>query len=113
MSLLRQHQQRSGAASPGIFHWAAALIVLLGVVCSGRVAHAQRTFYLDRIQVGGSPDDGLATRRVYMAPQTRVYASTTLGYVIDALRASTVAANAETENKIENLIQQQLISYFN
>jgi OOP family OmpA-OmpF porin len=89
------------------------LLVLLGIMYPGRVAHAQRTFYLDRIQVGGSPDDGLATRRVYMAPQTRVYASTTLGYVIDALRASTVAANAETENKIENLIQQQLISYFN
>jgi OmpA-OmpF porin, OOP family len=86
---------------------------LLGAVSlTARPAQAQRAFYLDRVQIGGAPDDGLVTRRPYMSPQTRIYGSTTLGYVVDALRASTVAASTRVEDKIENLIQQQLMGYF-
>jgi len=86
--------------------------VLLGVWLGTSPAHAQRAFYLDRVQIGGAPDDGLVTRRPYLSPDTRLYGSVTLGYVVDALRASTVAASTRVEDKIENLIQQQLMGYF-
>jgi OmpA-OmpF porin, OOP family len=86
--------------------------VLFGALLAARPAQAQRAFYLDRVQIGGAPDDGLVTRRPYMSPETRIYGSTTLGYVLDALRASTVAASSRVEDKIENLIQQQLMGYF-
>jgi outer membrane protein OmpA-like peptidoglycan-associated protein len=88
------------------------LVVLLGVLLDARPAQAQRSFYLDRVQIGGAPDDGLVTRRPYLSPETRLYGSATLGYVLDALRASTVAASTRVEDKIENLIQQQLMGYF-
>jgi outer membrane protein OmpA-like peptidoglycan-associated protein len=88
------------------------VVALLGALLAARPAQAQRAFYLDRVQIGGAPDDGLVTRRPYMSPETRIYGSTTLGYVVDALRASTVAASTRVEDKIENLIQQQLMGYF-
>ena len=88
------------------------LVVLLGVLLDVRPAQAQRSFYLDRVQIGGAPDDGLVTRRPYLSPETRLYGSATLGYVLDALRASTVAASTRVQDKIENLIQQQLMGYF-
>jgi OmpA-OmpF porin, OOP family len=88
------------------------LVVLLGALFVARPARAQRAFYLDRVQIGGAPDDGLVTRRPYVHPETRVYGSLTLGYVLNALRASTVAATPRVEEKIENLIQQQLMGYF-
>ena len=87
-------------------------MVLLAVVLPARVAHAQRAFYLDRVQYGGAPDDGLVTRLPYLHPQTRIYGSTALGYVLNPLRASTVAADDQVEERIENLIEQQIISYF-
>lgn len=88
------------------------LAVLLGALFQSRPARAQRAFYLDRIQIGGAPDDGLATRRPYLHPETRIYGSTSLGYVLNPLRASTVAASTSVEDRIENLIQQQLMGYF-
>lgn len=85
--------------------------VLLGVLATVP-ARAQRAFYLDRVQIGGAPDDGLVTRLPYLSPQTRVYGSLTLGYVLNSLRGSTVAVDSEVDEKIENLIQQQFMSYF-
>jgi outer membrane protein OmpA-like peptidoglycan-associated protein len=88
------------------------VVLSLGSLLYAGPAQAQRAFYLDRVQIGGAPDDGLVTRRPYLSPETRLYGSTTLGYVVNPLRASTVAADSEVEEKIENLIQQQVISYF-
>lgn len=90
----------------------AALLVLGGLLHTG-FAQAQRAFYLDRVQVGAAPDDGLTIRRPYLHPKTRVYASSTLGYVLNPLRASTVAVDETVEDKIENLVQHQIIQYFN
>lgn len=88
------------------------VVLVLGMSLYARPAAAQRAFYLDRVQIGGAPDDGLVTRRPYLSPETRIYGSTTLGYVLNPLRASTVAVDDIAEEKIENLIQQQVISYF-
>jgi hypothetical protein len=86
--------------------------VLVFGLFAARPAHAQRAFYLERVQVGGAPDDGLVTRRPYLGPETRIYGSATMAYVVNALRASTVAATPDVEAKIENLIKQQLMTYF-
>ena len=98
----------------------AELWILLLLVCAPfsaaflatSPAQAQRAFYLDRVQYGGAPEDGLVTRRPYVSPETRVYGSTALAYVLNPLRASTVAADEQVEERIENLIQHQLMSYF-
>jgi len=92
--------------------FALAVVSVFALLLVPRVAFAQRAFYLDRVQIGGAPDDGLVTRRPYLSPETRVYGSTTLGYVLNPLRASTVAATSAAEDKIENLVQQQFMTYF-
>jgi OOP family OmpA-OmpF porin len=98
----------------------AELWILLLLVCAPfsaaflatSPAQAQRAFYLDRVQYGGAPEDGLVTRRPYVSPETRIYASTALAYVLNPLRASTVAADEQVQERIENLIRHQLMSYF-
>ena len=67
--------------------------ILLTVAFSALPAQAQRAFYLDRVQFGGAPEDGLVTRRPYLSKETRVYGSTALAYVLNPLRDSTVAAD--------------------
>lgn len=89
-----------------------ASVLLVGFLLYSPPAHAQRAFSLDRVQIGGAPDDGLVTRRPYLSPETRVYGSVTLGYVLNPLRASTVAIDSEVEDKIENLVGQQVMTYF-
>ena len=86
--------------------------LLLAVVFSARPARAQRAFYLDRVQFGGAPEDGMVTRRPYMSNETRVYGSTALAYVLNPLRDSTVAADEQVDERIENLIEDQVLSYF-
>lgn len=92
--------------------WLFGLCAISAVSFASATSHAQRAFYLDRVQIGGAPDDGLFTRRAYMSPETRLYASTALGFAVNPLRASTVAASSSVEEKIENLIEAQLLSYF-
>jgi OOP family OmpA-OmpF porin len=89
-----------------------ATALMLAISFGTQTSRAQRAFYLDRVQFGGAPEDGMVTRRPYLSPETRLYGSTALGYVVNALRASTVAADADVEERIGNLIEHQLISYF-
>src|SRR5262245_52837934 len=87
----------------GLFAAWAALVVVAALLFVARPAQAQRAFYLDRVQFGGAPEDGLVTRRPYIAPETRVYGSMALAYVLNPLRASTVAVDQQIEERIENL----------
>src|SRR5690606_38824589 len=89
-----------------------AALLVVAVLLAASPARAQRALYLDRVPFGGAPGDGLVTRRPYLSPETRIYGSTALAYVLNPLRASTVAADEQIEERIENLITHQLMSYF-
>jgi OmpA-OmpF porin, OOP family len=82
--------------------------VLLGT----EVAAAQtQTFYLDRAQISGAPDDGFMVWRPSMYPQTRFYGSLALGYTNRPLRAATIAPDDQTAAGMDNPVQRQLITY--
>ncbi|MGE0328242.1 MAG: OmpA family protein [Polyangiaceae bacterium] len=75
-------------------------------------AHAQQTtFYLDRIQISGAPDDGFAVWRPYMSPKTRIYGAATLGYTLNPLRASVVTDDPKAERDTANIMRHQLIAH--
>ncbi|HTM43581.1 MAG TPA: OmpA family protein [Polyangiaceae bacterium] len=75
-------------------------------------AHAQeKGFYLDRIQIGGAPDDGFATWRPYIPDKARVYGSATLGYTLNPLKASTVTDSNQVADSIGSPVRHQLITY--
>lgn len=86
-----------------------ALVATLVIGTLAQPANAQeQTFYLDRLQISGAPDDGFAVWRPYVYPKTRVYAGTALGYTLNPLRGTTVAEN---NNGVENPVKNQLITY--
>jgi OmpA-OmpF porin, OOP family len=75
-------------------------------------AHAQSgTFYLDRAQISGAPDDGFMVWRPSMAEKTRFYANGILGYSHNPLRNDTVTADPVAQSKIDNPVEGQLTAY--
>ncbi len=88
------------------------LLATLVVLAASSGASAQsRTFYLDRVQLSGAPDDGFTVWRPYMWEKTRIYASTALGYSLDPLRSENMTDDARIENKMEDPMRHQLITY--
>jgi hypothetical protein len=89
-------------------------IVLLGLALlsiSTTAAAQERTFYLDRAQISGAPDDGFMLWRPFMHERTRFYGMAALGYSHRPLRAETLAVNQQTADRIEDPIRGQFITY--
>ncbi len=87
-----------------------ALIVLLGVTAG--TAHAQSTtFYLDRAQISGAPDDGYMVWRPYLHERTRFYGMAAFGFTLNPLRKDNVSDGGRDHERIENPVGGQIISY--
>ena len=69
------------------------------------------TFYLDRAQISGAPDDGFMVWRPYLSEKTRFYANAILGYSHNPLRSDTVTDNPLAQSKIDNPVEGQFITY--
>src|SRR4051812_17335659 len=94
------------------------LIVALATIgvfflSSARAEAQQKTLYLDRLTVGGAPDDGIAIWRPYEAPKTRVFGQMGLGLTLRPLRITTVATdnNPRLRNNSNAVVGTQLIDY--
>jgi OOP family OmpA-OmpF porin len=75
-------------------------------------AHAQSgTFYLDRAQISGAPDDGFMVWRPSLAEKTRFYGNAILGYSHNPLRSDTVASDPGVQSRIDNPVEGQFITY--
>lgn len=100
-------------------HWhrGLALVVIaacawLAVVTMSREASAQqRTFYLDRLQIGGTPLDGFAVWRPRMKERTEFYGQAALGYSLRPLRGST-ATIERFESRADATVAHQINTYF-
>ena len=78
----------------------------------GSSAHAQqRNFYLDRLQIGGSPQDGFALWRPRMTHETVFFGQAALGWQHRPLLGSTVAANDRMAASVPNPVQDQITTY--
>ena len=86
---------------------AAAFVTLV----TGAAEAQQTTFYLDRIQISGAPDDGLAVWRPYLSEKTRFYAAATLGYTLNPLRRETLTDNPNVVNQLEDPVTNQLVTH--
>lgn len=90
---------------------------LLGLTCAAATltvlpAGAQeRSFYLDRIQISGAPDDGYTVWRPRAHDETRFYGSLTLGYTLNPLRDENVTSDGQYLRNIRNPVTNQVISY--
>ncbi len=84
----------------------------LGAWLTASTAHAQSgTFYLDRAQISGAPDDGFMVWRPYLSEKTRFYANAILGYTHNPLRSDTVTDDPTAQSKMDNPVEGQFITY--
>ncbi len=84
----------------------------LALLTNRTEAHAQaKYFQLDRAQISGAPEDGFMVWRPIGAHDNRVYANGALGYSHNPLRATTVTDNAGIQQRIDNPVQGQFITY--
>jgi OOP family OmpA-OmpF porin len=70
----------------------ALAVFILFVSASARAQ--QKTFYLDRLIVGGAPDDGVGLWRPVTAERGRFFAQLGVGFSLRPLRLATVAPNS-------------------
>jgi OOP family OmpA-OmpF porin len=77
------------------------------------LAHAQtNTFYLDRLQVPGAPDDGMVLFRPVTQPDNIFYGQLGVGFQYAPLRTSNIVSNAATlKASSANVIDTQLTIY--
>ncbi|MEZ4219820.1 MAG: OmpA family protein [Polyangiaceae bacterium] len=86
--------------------------VSLAVLGTATTARAQtRTFYLDRAQVSGAPDDGFMVWRPYLHEKTRFYGMAAFGFTLNPLRNETVAKEGRNQDRVPDPVDGQIISY--
>lgn len=89
-----------------------ALTFALGTLALAKEASAQqRTFYLDRLTVGGAPEDGLGIWRPVMAERTLFFGQMALGFTLNPLRIATIAPPTRERERAGNTVSTQLIDY--
>src|SRR5688572_14175330 len=95
--------------SPGAF-------ALLAVLAVPSVAAAQEpTIYLDRLRIGGAPDDGIGVWRPQMGEQTRFFGQLGLGFSVNPYRVEgyidTIDQSAIVQEQNGHPVTTQLITY--
>jgi OmpA-OmpF porin, OOP family len=82
------------------------------VLLSSGEARAQATYFqLDRAQISGAPDDGFMVWRPVGSEENRVFVNGALGYSHNPLRNETVTENPSVQQRIDNPVQGQFITY--
>ena len=89
----------------------AVAAVLLGLTPRDAAAQ-QQTFYLDRLQVPGAPDDGMVLFRPVTQPDNIFFGQLGLGFQYAPLRTNTIIQdNALLKGQPANVIDTQLTIY--
>ncbi len=70
------------------------------------------SFYLDRAQIAGGPDDPFMTWRPKFSEKARFYGSATVGYSLNPLRIATLTDRQDYQERNDNPFINQLITYF-
>lgn len=88
------------------------LAIAVGTLAVTKESKAQqRTFYLDRLTVGGAPEDGLGIWRPVMAERTVFFGQMALGFTLNPLRVATIAPPTRQREQTGNTVTTQLIDY--
>lgn len=96
--------------------WGGALAAA-AILCAPAVASAQASnFYLDRLRIGGAPDDGIGVWRPEMGKKTRFFGQLGLGFSLNPLRIDNYVDDLNKEEAIEEQgggapVSSQLITY--
>lgn len=88
------------------------ILTAVVVLTAAPQANAQsRTWYHDRLQLSGDPDDGFYVWRPKQYERMRFYGMWALGYAVHTLRDETVTRDAGTQAAIGNPLNNRMITY--
>lgn len=93
-----------------------ALAITAGWLWQGNAQAQTTTFYMDRAQISGAPDDGYMVWRPYLHEKTRFYGQLTLGYTLNPLRKTSSTFDSSQENGyggMNDLVTGQFLTYLN
>src|SRR5262245_27224825 len=103
-----------GGAPRNLKRAIATLAGASALACTGTAAAQQKTFHLDRLEMPGAPDDGVAIFRPVTNQRTIFFGQLGIGYQLRPLRTSAVTSDAETLRRSSStVIQDQLAVYGN
>lgn len=86
--------------------------LFVAALCTALPAVAQtRTFYLDRAQISGAPDDGFMVWRPYMHEETRFYGNFAAGFSLHPLRVNNITDVPAARRVIDDPVAGQIILY--
>lgn len=96
----------------------AAFAAFLGALAAPSLASAQQpTFYLDRLQMAGAPDDGVGVWRPQMGTYTRFYGQLGFGYSLNPFRVENyidkIDQSAIMEKENGAPVRTQVTTYLN
>jgi outer membrane protein OmpA-like peptidoglycan-associated protein len=102
-----QRRWKCSRAAFALFAFAVALFT------SFTASAQQKTVYLDRLTMGGAPDDGIAIWRPYASDKTRLFAQMGLGLTFSPLLLRTIAKdnNPALQTYSDSPVSVQLIDY--
>lgn len=84
-----------------------------GVLTTSGALAQQSTFYLDRAQISGAPDDGLVLFRPHVYEKTRFYGALGLGYTLNPIHVESLTGDPRVQQAIESPLTHQLNTYVN
>lgn len=107
---------RVGArGSKGARSFAVGVLAAISALACAETAEAQqKTFHLDRLEMPGAPDDGIAIFRPVTNQRPIFFGQLGIGYQLRPLRTSTVTSDQATLNRSRSaVIQDQFAVYGN
>jgi len=108
--MFRSRSRAAGSLRP--LRLLASVACACGLLAAPAPAAAQTTFALDRLQVAGSPDDGIGIFRPVTQDKTIFFAQVGLGYSINPLHTVNVTTNSGSINASSvGVIQGQITQY--
>jgi outer membrane protein OmpA-like peptidoglycan-associated protein len=90
-----------------------ALTIAAGLLWQNEARAQNITFYMDRAQISGAPDDGYMVWRPYLHEKTRFYGMLSLGYTHNPLRKEAATGDSTAQQGMPNLVTGQFLTYLN
>lgn len=91
----------------------AAGALAAGMLATSGASAQQSTFYMDRAQISGAPDDGLVLMRPYVHEKTRIYGALALGYTLNPMHVESLTGDPRVQQQIDSPLTHQLNTYLN
>lgn len=111
-----RRDNRSAMKKSAEARWLAPAFAMLAVLAAPSLASAQdASFYVDRLRIGGAPEDGIGIWRPEMGPKSRLFGQLGIGFALRPFRVENYVDTSDQGPIVEQQngppVSSQLITY--